>query len=152
MITATQPSPAGQSLSIERIFNAPRARIFKAWTNTEDLLKWYGPAHHPMVKGHMMARPGELWNSTLRSVETGRELPQIGTYLQVVEPELLVFTFLWQDHHEENVETLVTVRFEDLGKKTRMIFHQEPFTTASNRDGHSEGWNSSFDRLAAYLA
>ena len=83
----------------------------------------------------------------------GYDLWQGGVYREVVEPERLVFTFAWdQEDGSRGPETLVTIDFVELGGKTRMIFRQSPFNTRSNRDGHSQGWNSAFDRLAEALA
>ena len=151
MKTAMKSNDDPKVLMIERTFNAPRTRVFKAWTNPDDLIQWAGPSHHPVISVDGDCRVGGEWHSVLRGVEDGRELPQHGVYKAVREPELLSYTFNWDDHDEENVETMVTVHFEAQGDKTRVIFHQEPFLTRANRDGHNEGWNSSFDRLDAFL-
>lgn len=139
-------------LNIERIFDAPRERVWEAWVDKDMVLQWGGPRDYPLVRTEADIRPGGKWHSVLRSVENGRELPQGGVYKEVKEPELLVFTFAWEMPDEENFETLVTVRFEELeGDKTKMYFRQEPFNTAENRDGHNGGWNSAFDRLDEFL-
>jgi uncharacterized protein YndB with AHSA1/START domain len=85
-------------------------------------------------------------------VETGQELWQGGVFLEVVPPERLVFTFAWEEEGERGLETVVTVTFAERGRKTLMTMRQAPFVTESSRSGHSEGWNSTFDRLVDHLA
>ncbi len=83
--------------------------------------------------------------------ENGRELWQGGVFREMVAPERLVFTFAWEDSGERGIETLVTVTFADLGGRTLMTFHQTPFQSDNERDGHHGGWMSSFDRLDEYM-
>jgi uncharacterized protein YndB with AHSA1/START domain len=70
----------------------------------------------------------------------------------VVEPQRLVFTFVWEEEGERGLETLVTVTFAAEGQKTRMTFRHEPFQSIAERDGHGYGWTSTFDRLDEHLA
>jgi len=63
-----------------------------------------------------------------------------------------VFTFQWEEDGERGVETLVTVTFADENGNTRLVFHQAPFQSRNERDGHEGGWSSSFDRLDEFLA
>ena len=63
----------------------------------------------------------------------------------------LVFTLAWEETGERGLETVVTVMFTEERGKTRMVMHQIPFQPFTERDGHDEGWNSTFDRLNEYL-
>lgn len=138
-------------LEIERVFDAPRERVFRAWTDPKDLVQWSGPRDWPAVSCEGEVRPGSRWQNVIRCLETGEERRMGGVYREVVAPERLVYTFAWNTPGEENPETLVTVRFEDLGNRTRMRFRQEPFADPANREGHRNGWSSSFDRLVDLL-
>jgi uncharacterized protein YndB with AHSA1/START domain len=69
-------------------------------------------------------------------------------FREMVAPSLLVFTFQWEEEGERGIENLVTVTFEDLGGKTKLTLRQVPFQSDAERDGHGEGWGSTFDRLA----
>jgi uncharacterized protein YndB with AHSA1/START domain len=138
--------------TITRVFDAPRELVFKAWADPEMCRQWMGPRQYPAfhVEGDM--RTGGKWRIGLRAVDGSRELWQGGVYREVVAPERLVFTFAWdQDDGSRGPETLVTLTFADECGKTRMTFHQGVFNTAPNRDGHIQGWNSGFDRLADFL-
>jgi uncharacterized protein YndB with AHSA1/START domain len=146
------PAAAELALTITRTFDAPRALVWRAWTDPEQLMKWWGPEHHPAVQMSMDVRPGGVWRNCLRSVETGNDLWHHGTFREVVPMERLVFTFVWEEEGERGVENIVTITFEDEGKnRTRMTLHQTPFQSDGERDGHGEGWTSSFGRLGNFL-
>lgn len=139
------------TLTITRQFDAPRSLVWKAWTDAEHALQWWGPKHHPATHIEWDARPGGRWRNCLREVETGRLFWHGGAFLEVLEPERLVFTFAWEEPGERGMETLVTITFSEHDGRTLMVMHQVPFQSISERDGHDEGWNNTFDRLAEYL-
>jgi len=143
--------PADRTLTITRVFDAPRELVFKAWTDKQHAMMWWGPKHHPATQVDMDVKPGGRWRHCLKSVETGKDLWHGGSFREVVPPERLVFTFAWEESGERGLETLVTVTFEDLDGKTRMTMHQTPFQSLGERDGHGEGWSSAFDRLDEHL-
>jgi uncharacterized protein YndB with AHSA1/START domain len=134
-------------LVVTRVFAAPRQLVFEAWTDPAHLAKWWGPKAFPGEHISMEAREGHAWRNSLRSIETGSELWHKGVFREVVPPERLVFTFAWEEEGERGLETLVTLTFAEEGDKTRMTLHQAPFVSIAERDGHSGGWNSAFDRL-----
>jgi uncharacterized protein YndB with AHSA1/START domain len=75
-----------------------------------------------------------------------------GVYREIVFPERLVFTHAWDDASgRRGQETVVTVTFSDEGGGTKMVFRQEGFTSAGERDGHAGGWTECFERLADHL-
>ena len=80
-------------------------------------------------------------------MKTGGELWHGGLFREVVKPERLVFTFKWDEEGERGEENLVTITFAEEGGKTRMTFRQTPFISLDERDGHTDGWSSTFDRL-----
>ena len=140
------------TLVITREFDAPRSLVYEAWTNKAHALKWSGPRDFPVVETDHDVRPGGKWRGCLKGPE-GQKLWQGGEYREVVPNERLVFTFGWdEDKGKPGAETLITIVFTDKGEKTEMVFTQEGLATASSRDGHRGGWNSSFDRLEEFLA
>ena len=78
---------------------------------------------------------------------------QGGINREVIEPERLVYTFKWDQNPglSENVETVITITFEEHNGKTTMNFRQAFFVSSADRDGHMRGWGSSFDKLGDYL-
>ena len=143
-------------LVITRDFEAPRERVWRAWTQADALLQWHGPAFYPASEVTADVRVGGAWRACLRSDRPGEKpLWQSGRYLVVSPPERLEFTFAWDtpDHEDgPGVETYVIVRLEELpGGGTRMHFSQTGFLSVRSAISHSAGWNGTFDRLAEFL-
>jgi uncharacterized protein YndB with AHSA1/START domain len=136
-------------LVIRRVFDAPRALMFKLWTEREHAVHWWGPKDFTAPHLEADVKPGGAWRACLHSPD-GRDYWQHGVFREIVAPERLVFTFIWDD--EPDHEMLVTVTFADRDGKTEMTFRQAPFTSVESRDSHVEGWNECFDRLEAYVA
>ena len=144
--------PADRQLVITRVFDAPRGLVFKAWTEPEHLERWQGAPRGFAVTAHQMeVRPGGAYRVCMRSPEGVDHWLQ-GVYREIVEPERLVFTHVWLDAQgRPGKETLVTITFAERGGKTELTLHQVGFKSVESRDGHKEGWTSTFDRLADYL-
>ena len=139
-------------LEIARVLNAPRKVVWAAWTDFNHAKNWLGPPEHPMKSMQSDFRVGGKWHNVMR--HEGKELPQSGVYREIREPELLAFTFAWEeDDGTRGPETLVTVKLEDTGDgKTKLTLMQGPLATASNRDGHRTGWNRALDVFEQFLA
>jgi uncharacterized protein YndB with AHSA1/START domain len=144
--------PLDRTLTITRVFDAPRALVWKAWTDPRHLANWWGPRHHPAETIGADVRTGGRWRHRLVSPETGVALWHHGTFREVTPPERLVFTFVWEEEGERGRENVVTITFSEQGDKTLMHFTQTPFWSDGERDGHGGGWGSSFDRLDDFLA
>jgi uncharacterized protein YndB with AHSA1/START domain len=145
-------------LCITREFNAPRELVWKAWSDPEMSMQWSGPKQFPAFHVELGKKPGDRWRIGLRGMRPGSdtviEMWQGGVLKESVPPELLVYTYAWEKRSSVGLpedgdphETTITVRLEEKNGKTTMHFHQEFFTTASERDGHNGGWSSGFDRL-----
>jgi uncharacterized protein YndB with AHSA1/START domain len=146
------PEQKDLALVITRTFDAPRELVWKLWSDPQHFKHWMGPRDHPVVHTEGEFRRGGKWRGCLRSTATGEELWQSGVYLEVKEPERLVFTFAWdRADGSRSPETEITVLFAEQNGKTVMTFCQAVFETAGARDGHRLGWESTFDRLAEYL-
>lgn len=148
---STSVEPIARELVITRVFDAPRALVFKLWTDPRHVAKWWGPRDYPATQMKMDVRPGGTWRGCLTH-ENGDELWLGGVYREVSPPERLAFTFAWEEEGERGLETLVTVTFVEEGGKTKMTFRHAPFRSVGELEGHQGGWNSTFDRLEEYLA
>jgi uncharacterized protein YndB with AHSA1/START domain len=154
-----------QELVITRVFDAPRELVFKAWTEPERLMRWWGPKGFTTPFCTMDVRPGGVFHHCMRSPE-GRDFWSKGVYRDVVAPERIVFTDSFSDEEGNLVsptyygmspdwptETLVTVTFaEQEGKTTLILRATVGSAPASERHQAQQGWTESFDRLADYLA
>ena len=135
-------------LLITRVFDAPRSLVFQAWVDPEHLRHWSAPHGWEITHCEGDARPGGAWRCCMRSAG-GKELWLGGVYRRVVTNELIEQTHVWD---EDGHQTIITVRFEDEGRKTRMTMRQSGFATVASRDGHREGWTECFKRLEARFA
>ena len=135
-------------LEIDRVFDAPRALIWRLWREPEHMMRWHGPEGLALTHCEIDFRVGGKWRRCMNS-GTGYEHWISGEYLEIEEPSRLSFTYV---NDADGFETVVTLRFLDEGVQTRMLFVQTPFISVAERDGHCGGWSSSFDLFAGYLA
>jgi uncharacterized protein YndB with AHSA1/START domain len=145
----TTAKEAKRELVIRRVFDAPRDLVFKVWTDRGHAIRWWGPKDFTTPELEMDLRPGGAWRAIIRSPD-GKDYPQHGVFREIVAPERLVFTFIWDDKPSE--EMLVTVTFAERGRNTEITFRKGPFTSVDSHDSEQQGWNEFFDRLEAYVA
>lgn len=144
---------ARPELRITRTFNAPRDLVYRLFTEPAHIVRWMGPRGFTAMNFEQDARVGGTWRGMLRPDDGGQDLWQGGIFREIRPPERVSYTFAWDgESGAPGPETLVTIDFEELGSQTRVKFHQTGFTSAEERDGHRGGWDSTFDRLAEYLA
>jgi uncharacterized protein YndB with AHSA1/START domain len=148
--TATKTSD--RELVITRLFDAPRSLVFRAWTEPEHLVRWWGPFGFNVVSCEMNVRLGGAWRFCMRSANVDA-VWQRGVYREIVEPERLVFSYAFEDASgKPGHETLVTVDFAEDGGKTKITLHQAVFESQEVRDDHVRGWTEALNRLAGYVA
>ena len=158
---ATQPD--NRELTLTRVFDAPRALVFKAWTTPAHMMRWWGPNGFTCLSCSIDLRVGGEWRLAMRS-PNGIEDRQRGVFREIVEPERIVFTYQFEefagrpdsgrpmnDGAAPGHQTIVTVSFEDLGGKTRLTVHQGVFQSAEARDNHIHGWSEALDHLAEFV-
>jgi len=140
-------------LVITRIFDAPRALVWEAWTDSTKAKGWMGPRGFSTTHLESDLRPRGVWRACLRREDNGEELWQSGIYLEVVAPARFAFSFAWDDvNQRRGHETRITLTFAEGHEITTMVFRQEMFKTVEERDAHQQEWNSTLDRLTEYLA
>jgi uncharacterized protein YndB with AHSA1/START domain len=140
-------------ITITRVFEAPRERVWKEWTEPDRFADWFGGAESevPLAGVSMDVTPGGRWRLTMFAEPGRREIRWKGEYVEVVEPERLVFTI--SDQPGEEAYELVTVVLSDLGDcRTEMVFQQHGRLPAETYRRAKEGWSSFFDRVAGRLA
>jgi uncharacterized protein YndB with AHSA1/START domain len=139
-----------RGLELTRIFDAPRERLWREWTEPERFADWFGgrEAHVPVDSVSMDVRPGGRWQATMQ--HDGVESQWEGVYREVVEPARLVLTFA--DQPGEEAHELVTVVFTDLGDgRTEMRLTQRGTLSRDIYEQSVDGWSSFFDRMAERL-
>jgi uncharacterized protein (TIGR02246 family) len=145
---ARSVSASIQDLEITRVFDAPRELVWKAWTDREQAVRWWGPRGFTLPCYEIDIRPGGRWRVCMRAPD-GEAHWAHGVYKEIVENQRLVYTWAWEKGRQD--EKLVTVKFADLDGKTKVSFHLTGLATAEDRDAHREGWTETLDHLASYL-
>lgn len=141
-----------RELLITRIFDAPRHLVFKAWTEPEHMMRWWGPNGFTLPVCEMDVRPGGALRLRMRSPE-GRDYWVQGVYREIVEPERIVFTAGSMDEQgKPGPETVIIVTFAESEGKTMLTVHQTFEAVTTQTRGAHQGWSESLDRLAEYLA
>jgi uncharacterized protein YndB with AHSA1/START domain len=151
--TATITTPHDRQIRVERIFDAPRDRVFAAFTDPELIPEWWGPHDTTTVVDQMDVRPGGLWRFIAYDCD-GRETAFRGVYREVTPPERIVQSWEWEGLPGH--VSIETAEFEDLGDRTRMIgttlFHTTEERDGMLNSGMEKGMNETYERLDALLA
>lgn len=150
-MTSTGGSVAEYGITIRRVFDAPRERLWQEWTEPERFADWFGGAEAevPVETVTMDLRPGGAWRATMFAGPDRRLIRWKGEYLEVVAPERLVLTF--SDGSDEVYE-LVTVVLNELGSgRTEMLFEQRGHLRPEEYERAKHGWAAFFDRMEERL-
>ena len=153
MSDSTPVAATDQEVLITRIFDAPRERVFRAWTDPDEVAAWFGPEDFdtPRDRIHIDLRVGGRYELTMvRRGGSGEH--SIGyEIVELVEPELIVLRSDPMPEAGMHEGTVVRVEFHDHGAKTRMTLTDGPFPPEGR--GHAEsGWSAAFDKLEALVA
>jgi uncharacterized protein YndB with AHSA1/START domain len=134
-------------LRLNRVFDAPPDRVFRAFVEPEALRRWKAPGDAEVVLVEVDLRPGGRYRIHMRGKD-GTVYRLTGEYREISPPKRLSFTWHWETDPLEK-ETLVTVDFTDLGGRTEVALVHSGFTEEADRDGHGRGWEGAFPKLAA---
>lgn len=147
---ATTGTSADTSLRISRTYNAPREKVFAAWTEPQHLNRWFAPTDEFEVSAEVDLREGGNYRIEMKH-SSGRVHTAIGEYREITPPERLIYTWGWLE--DEIIRgTLVTIEFRDLGASTEVVLTHELFPDAEWRDKHNQGWTGCMARLDKVLA
>jgi uncharacterized protein YndB with AHSA1/START domain len=140
-------------LTITRVFDAPRERVWQEWTEPERFADWFGGADAdvPLASVSMDVREGGAWRARMFFGPDRVESNWHGEYQEVVAPERLVVTM--SDQPDGDRYELITVVLTDLGDgRTEMLFQQRGHMTPDQYQATGRGWGVFFDRIDARLA
>ncbi|MBS0223095.1 MAG: SRPBCC domain-containing protein [Proteobacteria bacterium] len=137
---ATKPS-----LTLKRQLKAPPEKVYQAWTQPEQMIRWWGVTPHPnkpiaetdlRVGGHFRV---QFWGQNGEHHSVG------GRYREVVPNRKLSFTWAWQSTPER--ESLVTIDIVPANDGSILTLTHEQFADETARDDHRKGWNHALDNL-----
>ncbi|MGY4691180.1 SRPBCC family protein [Salibacterium sp. K-3] len=162
----TKPNEAGsittnigdREFTLERIFDAPRELVFKAFTDPEHVSRWWAPGGFTMPVCKMDLRPGGIWHYCFESLEGERHWSR-SIYQEIVKPERIVYTDTFADEEANPIEGMpenrVTVTFIEHEGKTKLTINVE-FPSAQNLKaaidmGMMEGMKETINNLETHL-
>ena len=143
---------AENGITVTRVFDAPRERVWQEWTEPERFADWFGGTESevPVATVSMDVRVGGKWRATMFAGPARREIQWRGEFIEVIEPERLVLTFA--DRPGDRFE-LVIVELTDLGDgRTEMLFEQRGGMAPEEYERAGKGWSGFFDRIDERLA
>jgi len=151
-----------------RVFDAPRDRVWQAWTEAERLKQWFSPRDFQTTYNKMDLRPGGLYQYCLRMPD-GKEMWGRWIFREIVKPEKLVFVVSFSDEkggitrHPMNpnwpLQMHSTVEFAAQGRQTRVTVSWLPLEASEiesrsfeeGRDSMKQGWGGTLDHLVQHL-
>ena len=152
------PAPPGATapMTITRLFNAPRARVFAAWTDPAQVAQWWSPHGFSNPVCELDVRPGGRIRIDMLGPD-GVVYPDTGVYHEIVPPERIVFTnrAFEDEAGQAQLEVLTTVTFAEENGQTRLTVHSEVVkatpAVAGALAGMEVGWRQSLEKLAELL-
>jgi glutathione S-transferase len=145
------PELRDDELLITRTFDAPRALVFRLWSQAQHMQRWLGPQGFTCTHCEIDFRPGGKWLACIESEASG-PLWMGGEFHEIEPDKRIAFSFGDRDpaaNVHPSTEVVVTLTERGDGA-TLQTFHQTGFPTAAFRDGHVVGWNSAFEKAEAY--
>jgi uncharacterized protein YndB with AHSA1/START domain len=143
-----------RDLVLTRIIDAPREKLFRAWTEPELIVKWFAPKPWTTSKSEVDLRPGGQSTLVMRSPE-GVDYPNLGVYLEVERPSRIVVTDAFEAGWKPSAKPFMTaiITFEDLGDGRTRYTARARHWTMEDRKTHEEmgfhqGWGQCADQLA----
>jgi uncharacterized protein YndB with AHSA1/START domain len=164
-----QTTPATEEFVITRDFDVARDRMWKLWTDSEHLARWFGPKGVTIISAKNDLRVGGTFHYGMKTPD-GTVMWGKWIYREIVPPERLVFIVSFSDETggvtrhpfsaEWPLEMLSTVTFAEQEGKTAITVRWAPHNATESerkafkdgRDGMKQGWTGTFDQLAEYLA
>ena len=142
-------TPVKPSLTLKRRFNAPPERVYAAWTQPDQISRWFGPAGIVVTSAAFDARVGGAFR--ISATASDGERHQVGGVIREVVPNRrLVYTWAW--HTTQERQSLVTVEFKPDGEGTLLTLTHEQFFDEAAQRGHIHGWTGTLAKLEALFA
>ena len=151
MTDPTSATAADALVLITRVFDAPRERVFAAWTDPDQVAEWYGPEHFdtPREHVHIDPRVGGRWELTMVQRGTGAAFPVRYEIVELVAPELIVLRCEPMPELGLHEATFTRVELHDHGAKTRMTLSDGPYPAGAQAEA---GWHGALEKLAVHVA
>ncbi|MCE0499599.1 MAG: SRPBCC domain-containing protein [Methylacidiphilales bacterium] len=148
---------ADHEITSSRVFNAPRELVWRAMTDPQHVVHWWGPRGFTTTITEMDVRPGGVWKHVMHGPD-GTDYPNQSVFQEVVAPERIVYTHGGHRPGDPEVNFTSTWIFEALDAERTRVTVRMVFPTAAERDrvardyGAVEGLSQTLARLGERLA
>jgi uncharacterized protein YndB with AHSA1/START domain len=145
-----QTGPQDQQVLITRVFDAPRQLVFEAWTDPDQVAKWWGPDgfHTPPDTVEIDLRVGGRYHLRMLQEATGAQFPLRYEIVELVPPELIVLKGEAMPEMGVHEPTITRIELHEDDGRTRMSLTDGPYTVSEHAE---QGWTASFDKLDSLL-
>ncbi len=146
-------APGQDPIVVEGYFAASPAMVYKAWTDPNIVVKWFGMAPNSLHSAEIDLRVGGAWRF-LKSKEGAKSVGFEGSYLEIIPDRRLVYSWAHLQTHEDGSRELseysqVEVNFKPKGKGTAVRLVHSAIREEDMRLGVGGGWNSAFTHMTA---
>ena len=152
MTATAKTAPYGEaSVTLTRVLDAPRALVWKAWTDSKMMAQWFGPRGFTAPVCELDVRVGGSLYIVMRGPDRN-DYPMKGVFLAVIEPERLVFTNIATDHDGKHLlEGETEITFAEKDGKTTLVLKTRAVGLVPLAPrmlaGMEAGWTQSIDKL-----
>ena len=151
LIRATRTPEA--TIRLEQSVAAPIEKVFAAWTNPEQMAKWWAPSDDfttPIAEAD--PRVGGSYRVGMKHKDREQANVVSGQFCRVEAPNLLKFTWAWEAPKADSHETQITLEFRPDGSSTNVTLTHDRFRDEVKRQEHTQGWLGCLNQLARKLS
>ena len=136
-------------LTVSRVIHAPRDEVFRAWTDPEEIKRWFGPGEFHTPEAEVDLRPGGAYRFLMQAPD-GNSMPVIGTYEEIDPPARLVYTWQFDVEGMREEASLVSVEFRDAGdERTEVVITHSRYPESHTAEPYRMGWEGGLDKVEA---
>jgi len=134
-------------VTVERVIDAPPHDVFRAWTNPDEIKRWFVPGEFQTSEATVDLRTGGGYRFVMHAPD-GSPMPISGIYQEIDEPELLVYTWKWEVEGMGDEESLVRVQFRPLeDERTQVVITHSRYPEAHTGEPYRMGWEGGLDKV-----
>jgi uncharacterized protein YndB with AHSA1/START domain len=144
---------ASEELRVELrgVMPAPPQRVFSALIEPAELARWWGPNGFSTPEIELDLRVGGRYRFAMQPPD-GELFYLQGEFVELDPPNLVAYTFRWEDPDPDDVETVAKLTLREVEGGTELSLDQGGFATEARRDLHQEGWGDGFEKLRRLLS
>lgn len=147
----TNASTQQPEFTINRVFDAPRDTVWRAWTDESELAQWLRPFGVSTDSVSFDVRVGGRYSYTMTNTETGEEFPTGGEFLEVEPMDRLVFTW-GEPGAPVDVAPVITLTFTEAAGRTELSLHLVGFAGKPGDGFVYDGWDEALTNLSRHMA